>query len=109
MLHMKRVNYQAYLWKHATDGHINPEPITQHGWEIVDKKPSIRFTTLPAAPEHLLELTTCSCRTSQCRSNLCSCRRKGLKCTDSCRCTKTECCNDDGEDDISESSDIDVE
>lgn len=105
-LHVNRCNYQAYIWMHANEQHINPPSPTRHGWyERSDGSLAIQFMIQSSAPKDLLELTTCKCSTSQCRSNICSCRKKNLICTDACSCKRNDCCNDKEEDVTNNNSD----
>ena len=51
----------------------------------------------PPAPDAILEVLNCSCKTG-CNSNLCGCFRNERKCTEICRCENCSNC-DRGEDD----------
>ena len=42
-----------------------------------------------AAPQELMVLTKCSCKT-HCITRRCSCKKATLKCTDACKCTACE-------------------
>ena len=47
-------------------------------------------TKLPPAPESIIELTVCGCKTC-CNSNRCKCLKNGrLKCTEMCKCENCE-------------------
>ena len=49
--------------------------------------------TEPPAPPNLLKIVRCGCKTV-CKTMSCSCRKHGLKCTDSCReCREVSCIN----------------
>ena len=48
-------------------------------------------TTLPPAPESIIHLTVCHCKT-KCVTVWCKCRKNGLKCSEMCHCL--ECEND---------------
>ena len=41
---------------------------------------------LPVAPADVLELISCNCSKSLCRTQACVCRSHGLECTDLCGC-----------------------
>ena len=74
-----------------------------YGWKW-DSKNSLYeaiMTTLPPAPETIIHLTVCQCKT-KCITNRCKCRKSGLKCSEMCQCQ--DCENDEDEDiiDISE-------
>lgn len=100
LLHLKRANYQAYMWKHGDMPEIKPENIAEHGWEMTQTGCTIVYSEKEAAPKNIASLTACGCLSSQCRINSCSCRKKGIVCIDSCRCSRSDCCND-GESDES--------
>ena len=111
--HIRRVTFQATIWRRSLDPMMNCPDIAEHGW-IVDEegKVSIDWMDLPPAPNGILENVQCACKTG-CISNRCSCRRANLKCTSLCRCNS--CSNsvvvdggraeDDSDDGISNSSD----
>ena len=97
-LHLMRANYQAYLWKHANRAMLKPDDYTRHGWLRTETGScGINFSEREAAPSHLVALTAHRCVSSQCRANACSCQKKGVVCIDSCRCTRTDCCNDEAD------------
>lgn len=107
LLHLRRANFQAYIWKNADKQFIEPPAITNHGWHMTDTGCTVTFSTLTPAPKDLQELTSCNCKSSQCRSSACSCRKKGLVCTESCRCTRDDCCNyPDGDEEEEDESDV---
>ena len=54
------------------------------------------MTTLPPAPESVIDLSICRCKTG-CNSLRCKCRKNGLKCSDMCLCCDCEY-KDNGED-----------
>ena len=75
--HMKRVNYQMFVWKRAlTPIQHLPRPEI-NGW--ARDGPSLK-----PAPSSLLELTTCTCK-GRCQSN-CSCNNTGFSCSEACYC-----------------------
>ncbi len=49
---------------------------------------------LPPAPVSLIEMTTCKCKKSQCRTQRCSCKAARMPCTDLCQCGE-QCENDE--------------
>ena len=82
--HLKRVNYQAFIWRKALTAiqHL-PHP-ESNGWvrDGLSLKPV--YMTKEPAPSSLLELTTCTCK-GGCQSN-CSCKNTGLSCSEACYC-----------------------
>lgn len=90
--HIKRANYQAYIWRKALTPRQNlHSPATGHGWEIEDGMLCPILMIRPAAPESVLELTNCNCLKFFCLKN-CSCSSYGLACTESCKCMEEEDC-----------------
>lgn len=84
--HAYRTYHQVQAWK---GNNLSP---TDWGWKAVGSSLTPTSTDLPAAPEHLLKLISCTCR-SQC-SNRCECKTSGLKCSAMCRtCQGTSCDN----------------
>ena len=89
-LHIRRANYQCYIWKHATRALLNmPDPVN-HGWIINDESLAILWMTLPIAPDSILCFVNCSCKKG-CSNARCSCRKASLQCSELCRCK--ECTN----------------
>ena len=82
--HLKRVNYQTFVWKQALTAILHlPEPET-NGWVRDGTALKPVYMTKDPAPHSILELTTCSCK-SGCKGN-CSCKSTGLSCSESCFC-----------------------
>ena len=82
--HLKRVNYQTFVWRKALTAiqHL-PQP-ESNGWVREDSLLKPLYMTKEPAPSSLLELTTCTCQ-SGCQSN-CSCNNTGLSCSEACYC-----------------------
>ena len=87
--HIKRANYQAYVWRNALTAMQQLPPPECNGWCIEGTILKPVLMTRDPAPRRLLELTTCQCRRSMCRAN-CSCSGTGLPCTESCLCMADE-------------------
>ena len=83
--HLKRPNYQAFVSRHALEAMQDLEPPEGRGWVRDGKLLAPLLITKAPAPESLLELTTCKCKTSACLRN-CSCNNKGVACTEGCYC-----------------------
>jgi len=83
--HIKRANYQSFIWKRAL--HANPDipsPVG-NGWSMNgDRLEVVWMENLPA-PESVLELITCDCRRLKCNAS-CQCKILSLECTDICKC-----------------------
>lgn len=71
----------------------NPE---QHGWERDDGVLMPVLTDMPPAPEQLIEVSSCICKTG-CNTMRCKCKKNNMVCTEMCLCV--ECQNDDEEED----------
>ena len=91
-LHILRANYQAYIWKHALNGHfIAPSP-HGHGWLVKDFKISILWMRKDPAPKALLEFLHCkTCK--KCDTYRCLCKKSGFQCSDICGCSALHCEN----------------
>ena len=83
-----RANYQAYLNRHCIDQEQQfPSPNGQ-GWIITGPNEiQVDWMDIQPAPAVVLSLTCCGCKTD-CKSNLCRCKKNGLKCTGICTCSK---------------------
>ena len=96
--HLKRANFQAYLWKHALDQNINVIPNGQ-GWRTKNNCLEIDWTDQPPAPDAVMALVCCGCK-GKCKTRRCSCVNNNLSCTEACGCE--ECENTVREEDISD-------
>ena len=66
---------------------------TEWGWEIKDGLVFPIYTNAAAAPDELLNVIDCNCKTD-CATVRCSCRRHGLVCTLGCgECRGESCMN----------------
>lgn len=86
--HAFRTYYQLQLWL----GNINLNP-TQWGWKVVNNQLVPIESQDPPMPENLLKQISCGCKTG-CNTNLCTCRKHGLECSDLCaNCSDAACSN----------------
>lgn len=84
--HIKRVYLQVQQWKNNSS--IPPE---EWGWRRENYLKPIKMTQ-PAAPDNVLKLIFCSCKTG-CGS-ACGCRKTGLHCSPACIvCSGNDCSN----------------
>ena len=88
--HSLRTFYQVQEWMTLGEVGLNPK---DWGWEIQDDILFPVYTNAAAAPEELLNIVKCNCKTD-CTSARCSCRRHGLVCTTGCgECRGESCTN----------------
>ncbi|KAJ8043013.1 hypothetical protein HOLleu_09926 [Holothuria leucospilota] len=97
--HVKRANYQAFIWKRALEAKPKIDDPPGHGWKITGEMLEIEWMRLPPAPDAILELMSCNCK-RDCSNNSCQCRKNNLHCTDACGCDK--CVNQMEESDFSD-------
>ena len=89
--HIKRSNYQAYVWRKALVARQGMPSPDGHGWRVESDILCPHLMTKPPAPASILELTNCQCWKSSCTKN-CSCSKNGLACTEACKCMADEAC-----------------
>ena len=83
--------YQILEWKGCA---IEVSPL-YWGWKRSDGKLMPVLTDLPPAPDELLKMIRCNCRTD-CNSMRCTCRKHNLKCSPACgNCKGSACMNSD--------------
>ena len=89
--HCLRVYFQILEWK----GCANKVSPLDWGWKRSDGKLMPVLTDLPPAPDELLKMIRCNCRTD-CNSMRCTCRKHNLKCSPACgNCKGSACTNSD--------------
>ena len=86
MLHLKRCNYQCFLWKSATQAKPDIQSPIGNGWIGTEHGVLPELMTQESAPREMAEMATCNCRSTRCSSRLCKCKRYGLNCTQACLC-----------------------
>ena len=96
-LHIRRAAYQAGIWRRCCYLDIEPPAPELHGWVLTDKnRLDLKWSTLPDVPSIVTDFVQCACKTG-CSGVRCSCRRKGMSCTELCECSQCENlpCHDD--------------
>ncbi|KAL9976836.1 hypothetical protein ACROYT_G014171 [Oculina patagonica] len=102
--HLKRANYQVFLWKKALQPRIEQEPVS-HGWKLKEGCLEIVWTDLAPSPQAVMEIVCCGCRAIR-QMRRCSCVGKGFPFTEACTCSEN-CMNSatdfkDGDDDVND-------
>lgn len=107
--HLRRANYQAFIWKNATQGLLNLPSPCGNGWKLDDITSILthEYMLQQPIPESMVELVRCKCKKA-CSSKSCSCRKSNLSCTDVCLGSEEDKClniktyfsDSDEEDDI---------
>ena len=87
--HSMRAYLQVQQWKQPT---CPLDPLSW-GWSLVQGRLAPIQVDLPPAPETLLQVIRCNCKTD-CSSNRCTCRKHGLQCSTACgNCRGIVCSN----------------
>ena len=87
--HSMRAYLQVQQWKQPT---CPLDPLSW-GWSLVQGRLEPIQVDLPPAPETLLQVIRCNCKTD-CSSNRCTCRKHGLQCSTACgNCRGIVCSN----------------
>ena len=107
-----RAHFQLLVWNKDTEPNpVLPSP-SDYGWAMENAEWVPVMTTLPPAPEAVIELVKCGCSKERYSTNRCQCRRAGLLCTDLCSCSDDSECenqhNDDQYEHDEDESDEDV-
>ena len=104
--------YTALTWKSALQcDPIIPSP-EGCGWIVsAQYHLQIYWTSLPPAPDAVLNKIPCACTKSKCAAGGCSCLSVCLKCTDLCKCKNYENTLDesDNSDDNFDEDEIDTD
>ena len=101
--HIKRANFQCFIWRHATQATLNLPSFCSHGWKLDEEENVIiDWMTIPAAPDSVLEFVNCKFNKG-CDSRRCSCVKASLKFSDLCACD--DCRNTSEEEQNSTDSD----
>ena len=87
--HSLRVYFQVQQWKGAADS-LHP---TDWGWQVCDDGFVPQQTTRAPAPERLLRIIRCNCKTD-CSTTKCTCKKHNIECTPACgNCRGSGCTN----------------
>ena len=93
--HALRVHLQVCVWKQLDLHCLDP---LDWGWQIVNDELVPVKTDIEAAPDYLLNVVRCNCKTTSARTcdknTNCSCQKNGLRCVSACGdCRGVSCCN----------------
>ena len=69
---IKRANYQAIVWNLDNVPEPQHPPPETSGWKLEDNRWVPVMTSLPPAPEAIIQLVKCGCVKSKCSSNRCN-------------------------------------
>jgi hypothetical protein len=95
--HILRAHYQCIVWWNDVKPIVElPDP-TEYGWAQCNGVFTPVVTLLKPAPECIVELVRCKCKSGRCRGN-CSCRVAGMVCSEMCKC--------EGHPDVCENADV---
>jgi len=85
--HAMRATYQAAIYRRALQNIISAPSPVGYGW-ILDDEDALTFEwmSLAPAPINVLKHVHCKCRKRGCQTQVCSCRKAALICTDLCSC-----------------------
>ncbi|XP_057305193.1 uncharacterized protein LOC130642126 [Hydractinia symbiolongicarpus] len=87
ILHGFRVHLQIMNWKILEEEELKQIDPSKWGWKIENSQMMPIKTDKQVAPDSLLKIIKCNCKAtskSPCSTNLCSCRKHGLSCMQSC-------------------------
>ncbi|KAG1665862.1 hypothetical protein GQR58_019139 [Nymphon striatum] len=90
--HIRRSNYQSYIWKSCKLPEMSISSPVGHGWDDKDTSIMPIMCLKSPAPQALLELVKCGCK-GKCDKRQCSCVRNNIHCTPTCLCG--DCHNQD--------------
>ena len=91
-LHVSRSNYQAAIWRRATEACPDIPSPHGHGWSVNWYNLEFVWLRSRPAPEEVLELLSCNCK-RKCTVDTYCCFKAGLKCTEMCslKCDNMPC------------------
>jgi len=103
--HILRAQLQALVWERALAPSLVTLSPTDYGYND-DYSPIP--SSLPPAPQSVLEVIRCGCKTT-CDTDRCRCHRQEMICSDLCECSPDNCLNDDPKPDFASDDEDDVD
>ena len=88
--HLRRANFQAFVWKKSLVPIQDLPPPENHSWELENGILQPILMTKDPAPTGLPALTRCGCK--NCSSADCACKTNDLGCSEACTCMGNEEC-----------------
>ena len=102
-----RSYFVANIWSQSHKPIMDMLDPIRFGWERSDDKKLVAISTLlPPAPDVIVEMSLCRCKTP-CNTMRCVCKKVGLICTEMCFCENCE--NDDSTDQTVHSGDSETD
>ena len=90
---IQQTHYLSIVWENdVIPNPIVPNPLV-YGWYMHDQKFVPVMNSMTLAPKSIIHLVKCGCRSSKCATKRCTCVAHNLICTDLCRCSDEEECN----------------
>ena len=90
---INRANYLALVCNLDTVPEPQLPSTETFGWKLEDDKWVPVMTSLPPAPEAIIQLVKCGCIKTLRSTNRCNCRKAELQCTNLCSCVDSDLCD----------------
>ena len=92
--HFQRAHFQALQWRLSNIPVMNLPDVSRFGFRRCNEGHlSVIWYTGNMLPQALHTPVSCSCKKSQCKTGVCSCRKLNLLCNSSCKCEGCENCH----------------
>ena len=107
--HSLRVHLQVSQWSTLNLKHLNP---CDWGWKMSRNGLVPIKTDLEVAPEFLLKVIRCNCKTASrntCGTSACSCKKNGLTCVPACGDCRGVFCNNTLQEEVAPVDDNELE
>ena len=102
-LNILRARYQSIQWHNSLHQDFVPPDACQYGWSKDFATKSLHPIMLPPetmiAPEEVMISIKGACKSSNCNTNMCGCKKIGVKCSEFCLCIYCENCDEPSLDD----------
>ena len=102
-LNIRRARYQSIQWHNSLHQDFVRPDACQYGWSKDFATKSLHPIMLPPetmiAPEEVMISIKCACKSSNCNTNMCGCKKIGVVCSEFCLCINCENCDKQSLDD----------